>query len=74
MVGTPHRVGGRLPVGRALGVAPPSDTLRALPDRVAVGAVMEAFGYRTPTYRLGKLLAQQRRVLEGLWAATRSKA
>jgi len=47
--------------------------VRQLPDRPALEVVMQLAGYRTPAYRLGKLLAQQRRALERLWA-THSKA
>ena len=68
--GLQRLVGPARGVGLHRALAPPvgmATLLRQLPDRPAVEVVMEMAGYRTPVYRLGKMLAQQRRALEQLW-------
>lgn len=74
MVGAPGRVGYRISMAPPLvlaGMVPPPDVMRRLPTDTALYIVLTTLGYRTPGYRLGKMLAQQRRVVEGIW--TRSK-
>jgi len=70
LLGPTGRVGhsGRLAPALVL-----ASLVRQLPDRPALEVVMQMAGYRSPAYRLCKLLAQQRRALEGIWA-THSKA
>ena len=70
LLGSTRRVGHPGRMAPALVLA---SMVRQLPDRPALEVVMQMAGYRTPAYRLGRLLAQQRRQIEELWA-TPSKA
>lgn len=71
MLGTPGRVGLRIPLAPPLvmaGMVPPPDIMRRLPTDTALYIAMTVCGHAGPGYRFGKTLAVQRKRLEALWA------
>lgn len=78
MSGRPHSIlgpsGGMVHPGRVADPLVLERLIRQLPDVPAVEVVMQAFGYRSPAYRLGKHLALLRKRWEAFHRAHAAKA